>query len=239
MQKSIKKQTADEPFYCLVVIGTSAGGREALEKILSELPANYPAPILIVQHLHPDDGGGFARSLGRKIPLSVVSPCDKQKIDPGNVYIAPADYHMLVERTGNIALSVEEKVKWSRPSIDVLFESAAWAGEEGVVAILLTGSNDDGVKGMLAVRAFGGITIAQDPATAEHPVMPQAAIDAEAAQKVLDLEAISEFLAVIGAGHSLQRKQKSALSDCGAIAAGARALGEIIHASKAKDSNCR
>jgi two-component system chemotaxis response regulator CheB len=195
MQKSTKKEIDNEGPYRVIVIGASAGGREALERILSGLPADYAVPILIAQHLHSDDGGGFARSLGSKIRLSVVSPCDKKKIEPGNVYVAPANYHMLVERTGHTALSIEEKVKWSRPSIDVLFESAAYVWEEKVIAVLLTGSNDDGVEGMRTVRAHGGLTIAQEPATAEHPVMPQAAIDAKTTERVMTLEEISQFLA--------------------------------------------
>ena len=188
----------NERSYRVIVIGASAGGGEVLEKILSGLPADYAVPILIVQHLHPDVGEDFARSLGRKTRLPVVSPCDKQKIEPGKVYVAPANYHMLIERTGHVALSVAEKVKWSRPSIDVLFESAAYAWEEKVIAVLLTGANDDGVEGMRTVKAFGGLTIAQEPATAEHPVMPQAAIDAKVAEKVLTPGDISAFLAAIG-----------------------------------------
>lgn len=179
----------------LIVIGASAGGGVAIGKILSELPADYAVPILIVQHLHPDGGDEFAQSLDRKIRLSVISPCDKQKIAPGKVYIAPPDYHMLIERSGHIALSVEEKVKWSRPSIDVLFESAARALGERVIAILLTGSNDDGAEGMRVVKACGGLSIAQKPASAEYPVMPQAAIDAGVAERVLTIDEISHLLA--------------------------------------------
>ena len=188
----------NERSYRVIVIGASAGGGEVLEKILSGLPADYAVPILIVQHLHPDVGEEFARSLGRKTRLPLVSPCDKQKIEPGKVYVAPANYHMLIERTGHASLSVAEKVKWSRPSIDVLFESAGYAWEEKVIAVLLTGANDDGVEGMRTVKAFGGLTIAQEPATAEYPVMPRAAIDAKVAEKVLTPGDISAFLAAIG-----------------------------------------
>lgn len=195
MQKSIRKEMNPEQSYRVIIIGASAGGGEALGKIFSKLSADYAVPILIVQHLHPDGGDGFAQSLARKMRLSVISPCDKQKIKRGNIYVAPANYHMLLERSGHIALSTDQKVKWSRPSIDVLFESAAHAWDERVIAILLTGSNDDGAEGMRTVRACGGLTVAQKPSTAEHPVMPQAAIDAGAAEKVLTLDEISGFLA--------------------------------------------
>jgi two-component system chemotaxis response regulator CheB len=178
----------------VVVIGASAGGGEALAKILSKLPADYGLPILVVQHLHPRDDGGFAEHLDREIGLTVVAPCDKQKIERGRIYIAPANYHMLVERNGAIALSTEGRVNWSRPSIDVLFESAARAWEEGVIAILLSGANADGAEGMGAVRAAGGVTIAHDPASAQGPVMPQAAIDAGVVDKVMTLEGIWELL---------------------------------------------
>jgi two-component system chemotaxis response regulator CheB len=183
--------------YEVVLIGASAGGGEALAIILSRLPAKFFLPIVIVQHLHASDGGSFAETLSHRSRLTIVVPCDKQKIEPGKVYVAPANYHMLIERTGYISLSVEEKVKWSRPSIDVLFESAAYAMDERVIAILLTGANNDGVEGMRTVRALGGITIAQDPKTAEHPVMPQAAIDKGAAEKILRLDEIAEVLGKI------------------------------------------
>jgi two-component system, chemotaxis family, protein-glutamate methylesterase/glutaminase len=181
-----------------IVIGASAGGGGALVRILAPLPEVYRPAIFIVQHLPADDEGGFARSLHRKTRLPVIEPCDKQTIEPGKIYVAPANYHMLVERTGNIALSVDDKVKWSRPSIDVLFQSAAYAWGEKVIAVLLTGANDDGVEGMRAVMAHGGLTIAQDPATAEYPAMPQSAITSGVAGKVLAPEAIGALLAACG-----------------------------------------
>jgi two-component system, chemotaxis family, protein-glutamate methylesterase/glutaminase len=184
--------------YSFIVIGASAGGGEAFARILSRLPEGYRPAIFIVQHLPADNGGGFARSLHRKCRLPVIEPCDKQKIEPGTIYVAPANYHMLVEQTGNIALSIDAKVKWSRPSIDVLFQSAAYAWREKVIAVLLTGANDDGVEGMRAVMANGGLTVAQDPATAEYQAMPQTAIASGAAGKVLTLEEIAALLADCG-----------------------------------------
>lgn len=184
--------------YKAIVIGGSAGGVEALETILPALPENFGLPILVVQHLHPSDDGSFARHLARASRLPVVEPCDKERIEPGRVYAAPANYHMLVERDGTISLSVDKRVNWSRPSIDVLFESAARAWREAVIAVILSGANADGTEGMRAVKSAGGLTIAQDPAGAGNPVMPRAAIDAGAVAEVLGMEEIGRRLVEIG-----------------------------------------
>jgi two-component system chemotaxis response regulator CheB len=181
-----------------LVIGASAGGGEVLLKILSRLPADYALPILLVQHLHPGDDGGFAEHLDRELELRVVTPSDKQKIESGHVYVAAANYHMLVERNGSIALSTEGRVNWSRPSIDVLFDSAAHAWGEKVIAILLSGASSDGTEGMRTVKALGGLTVVQDPVTAEHPVMPQSAINACVPDRVLPPESIGELLVEAG-----------------------------------------
>lgn len=191
-----------------IVIGGSAGGIEALAAVLSQLPRDCALPVLVVQHLHPGDDGSFARHLARTAPLRVVEPCDKERIEPGCLYPAPANYHMLVEKDGTISLSVDERVNWSRPSIDVLFEAAARAWGENVIAVILSGANADGAEGMRAVKAAGGLTIAQDPASAESPLMPQAAIDAGAADEVLRPEEIGQRLAELAAGscgHSAER----------------------------------
>jgi len=184
--------------YNAVVLGSSAGGFEGLRAILSALSSDFALPVLVVQHLHASDDGSFARHLAGGIPLPVIYPCDKERICCGSVYIAPANYHMAVEREGTIALSVDERLNWSRPSIDVLFESAARAWADAVVAVILSGANADGREGMRAVRAAGGLTIAQDPADAEWPVMPQAAIDAGAVDEVLRLEEIGKRLIELG-----------------------------------------
>ncbi len=194
--KSGAKEGGDD--FRAVVLGASAGGFEAFTGILSILPADFALPILAVQHLHPMDDGQFVSHLGSVSRLIVVTPCDKQRIDRGRVYVAPSNYHMLVERDGSIALSVDERVNWSRPSIDVLFESAARAWGSAVIAIILSGASADGAKGMRAVRTTGGLTIAQDPASAEYPVMPQAAIDAGAVDEILTLEGIGARLAELG-----------------------------------------
>ena len=168
-----------------VVVGGSAGGFEAVAATLGALPPDFPLPVLVVQHLHASDGGRFAEHLGRAIPLPVVEPCDKEPIECGRAYTAPANYHMLVERDGTISLSIDARVNWSRPAIDVLFESAARAWSGKVIAVVLSGANRDGAEGMRAVRAAGGMTFAQNPETAASPTMPQAAIEAGVVDEVL------------------------------------------------------
>jgi two-component system chemotaxis response regulator CheB len=174
----------------LVVIGASWGGLYALMELLGALPTDFPAPIVVVQHRgHDRDDSRLAHVLSRYSTLPVKDADDKEKLEPAHVYVAPADYHVLIEGD-HIALSVDEPVNWSRPSVDVLFESAAAAYGPGVVAILLTGLGHDGAAGIAAVRAAGGVTIVQDPSSAQQPSMPQAGVDAGAAE-VLPLDEIA------------------------------------------------
>ena len=128
----------------------------------------------------------------------MIEPCDKAPILGGRVYTAPANYHLLVEREGTISLSVSEKVNWSRPSIDVLFESAALVWRDALVAVILSGASADGAQGLNAVKAVGGRTIAQDPASAEIPLMPRAAIEAGAVDEVLQPAQIARRLIELG-----------------------------------------
>jgi two-component system chemotaxis response regulator CheB len=162
------------------------------------LPTHYALPILLVQHLHPSDGGAFSQRIARMTSLCVVEPCDKEEIQAGHVYTAPANYHMLMERSGSISLSVDERVNWSRPSIDVLFESGARVMGKSVVGILLSGANADGVEGLRMIRAGGGMTIAQDPESSAMPLMPKSAVTAGVADKVLSADQIGEFLLAVG-----------------------------------------
>jgi two-component system chemotaxis response regulator CheB len=182
-------------------MGGSAGGFKVFSAILSALPLDFSLPVLVVQHLCPGDNGLFTRHLASIVRLPVIEPCDKQWIKKGHVYVAPANYHMLVEQNGTIALSVDDKVNWSRPSIDVFFESAALAFRKRVIAVLLSGANADGAAGMLKIKEAGGLTIVLDPATAEYPVMPQAAIDSGAADEVLAVEEIGLRLVGLGSRH--------------------------------------
>jgi two-component system, chemotaxis family, protein-glutamate methylesterase/glutaminase len=184
-----------------VVIGGSAGSGVVIEEILSHLPCDFPMTVFVVQHLHESDDGSFAEHLGRTCKLEVIVPCDKQPIEKGYVFVAPANYHMLLERNSTIALSVDEKVKWSRPSIDVLFESAARAYGKRLIAIVLSGANDDGAQGMKAVKDYGGIAIVQSPDKAESQVMPRAAIEATNPDYVQDPVDISITLVQLAVAH--------------------------------------
>ncbi|MES9857055.1 MAG: chemotaxis protein CheB [Sedimenticola sp.] len=162
--------------YKAIVIGASAGGMAAITSVLKPLPCNYGIPILMVQHLHHSDRGGFAQTIDTKLALSVCQAADKEQLLAGHVYFAPANYHMLVEHEETLALSVDELVNWSRPSIDVLFESAARIWKQHLVGIILTGANEDGAQGLQRIAQQGGLTIVQNPESAESPEMPSAAM---------------------------------------------------------------
>lgn len=162
----------------VVCIGASWGGLDALRVLLGRVPADVAAPICVVQHRGEDDGVGMlVECLAKACALHVCEAEDKQPLTPGTVYVAPAGYHMLVNEA-HVALSVEDRVRCSRPSVDVLFESAASAHGPHVTAVVLTGANDDGARGARAVRDAGGVVLVQDPDTAERREMPQAALDA-------------------------------------------------------------
>jgi len=178
----------------LIVIGASWGGLAALENVLGALPQDFATPIAIAQHRAADSGsGGLSWVLGRRVSREVCEPGDKDPIEPRRIYVAPPDYHLLVESYG-FALSTDGLVHHARPSIDVLFDSAADVYADRLVAVILTGANDDGAYGMMRVRRRGGVTIAQDPAGAERPEMPVAAIATGAVQRVLPLDEIAPTL---------------------------------------------
>lgn len=181
----------------LAVIGASWGGMDAVGRLVEGLDAGNCLPIVVAQHRSADADATLLRYLDKRSPLPVVEADDKAAIEPGHVYLAPPDYHLFVER-GSFALSTEGAVRFSRPSIDLLFESAADAYGDGVIAIVLTGANDDGCRGVLAVKEAGGVTIAQDPATAERPEMPEGAIGSGAVDLVLAIEDIARHLNGIG-----------------------------------------
>jgi two-component system chemotaxis response regulator CheB len=161
-----------------VVIGASAGAVEALLQILPELPVNYPLPILLVVHLPADRESTLAGLLDSRSWVTVKEAEDKEPLRAGTVYLAPPNYHLLVEPEQILALSSDEAVNFSRPSIDVLFESAADAFGNGLVGVILTGANSDGSVGLQAVHAAGGVAIVQNPQDAAADVMPRAALAA-------------------------------------------------------------
>ena len=182
--------------YSLIVIGASWGGLAALERLLSDLPQDFRTPIVIAQHRAIDSGRGVLSAMiaHRSGRADVFEPGDKEPIEPGKVYMAPADYHLLVE-PDHFALSTEGAVQYSRPSIDVLFDSASDSYRDRLAAVILTGANEDGAYGIQQVRRRGGLTIAQDPRSAERPEMPEAAIATGAVQHVLALDEIAPMLA--------------------------------------------
>jgi two-component system chemotaxis response regulator CheB len=178
----------------VVVIGASWGGLYALMELLGALPTDFASPIVVVQHRAPDaDDSRLASVLTRYSALPVEDADDKQPIEPGKVYLAPADYHLMVEHD-HFELTVDDQVHHSRPSVDVLFQSAADAFGGNVVAVLLTGLGRDGASGLAAVRSAGGCTIVQEPSSAMQGAMPQAAIDAGGAAEVMPLEDIAARL---------------------------------------------
>jgi two-component system, chemotaxis family, protein-glutamate methylesterase/glutaminase len=182
-----------------IVIGTSAGGVEALSVLLPALSRGYHGAVLVVLHLPREHPSLLVDIFGPKCALAVREAADKEPVAPGTIYFAPSDYHLLVDHGPELALSMDAPVNFSRPSIDVLFESAADAYGARAVGVLLTGVNQDGAEGLARIAAAGGFTIAQDPETAERPEMPGAAVRRGAARKVLDLERIGPFLAGLDA----------------------------------------
>jgi two-component system chemotaxis response regulator CheB len=177
----------------LVAVGASWGGLRAVEIVLGALPPGFAAPIVIAQHRKSDSDGMLVRLLDARCALPVCEAEDKQTLDPGVVIVAPADYHLLVE-TGTVALSVDEPLNYSRPSIDILFGSAADAYGEHVAGVVLTGANADGALGLAQIAARGGTAIVQDPETAERREMPEAALWATPEARVLSLEQIAPVL---------------------------------------------
>ncbi|MGH2791065.1 MAG: chemotaxis protein CheB [Actinomycetota bacterium] len=177
----------------LVVVGASWGGLSALKVILEGLPAGFDVPLAIAQHRGTESSEVMVRLLQNHTTLTVVEASDKDAVTAGHVYVAAPDYHLLLE-PGSFALSTEGAVRHSRPSIDVLFESASDAYAERLVGVILTGANDDGSAGLRRIRSGGGVTVVQDPATADRREMPDAAIAAVPDAKVLPLEAIAGFL---------------------------------------------
>lgn len=183
--------------YQAVVIGVSAGGIAALEKILPHFNKDCTLSILIVQHIMADGGNYLVEHFSSCCALPVVGAEDKQIIAPGTIYFAPANYHLLVERQKSLALSIDAKVNYSRPSIDVLFETAAEAYCQKLVGVVLTGANADGAAGLARVKELGGLTVVQSPDTAEVATMPLAAIKSTQVDHVLKLHEIGSFLSIL------------------------------------------
>jgi two-component system, chemotaxis family, protein-glutamate methylesterase/glutaminase len=180
--------------YRIVAIGVSLGGFEALKCLLGGLSPEAPWPLAIVQHRSAGTDGELSGLLQRYSALPVREPEDKEASLPGTAYVAPADYHLLVE-AGSFALSTEAPVLYARPSIDVLFESVAAAYGEAAIGVILTGASADGAAGLARIKQAGGLAVVQDPATAESPTLPNAALAATAVDQILPLGEVGPFLA--------------------------------------------
>lgn len=178
----------------MIAIGASWGGLRAVGTLLAGLSNEIDAAVVVAQHRPADSRRGMLPSLLQTHSARPVSePDDKDAVEPRRVYVAPADYHLLVEE-GRFALSTDARVQFARPSIDVLFQSVADAYRERAIAVVLTGANEDGAAGLAAVKDTGGVAIVQDPGSAERRTMPDAAIDATNADAILPLEEIPGFL---------------------------------------------
>ena len=189
----------------IVVVGASFGGLTALQTLLPALPKNFQAPVVIVQHRSREAGSGLCAFLNKHSLLPVREPEDKETIMPGHVYLAPRDYHLLIDGE-SFALSIEAPVEYARPSIDVLFESAADAYLEKVIGVILTGANADGARGLARIKESGGMCIIEDPATAESKQMPEAALAATQADKILPLAKIAPLLVELCRSPAARRK---------------------------------
>jgi len=181
-----------------VVIGASAGAVQALLKLLPTLPASYPLPVFVVVHVPADRNNMLVPLLQTKCQVVVKEAEDKEPVVGGVVYFAPSDYHLLVETDGSLALSSDEIVNYSRPSIDVLFESAADAYGATLAGVILTGANHDGAAGLKAVMDAGGVGVVEDPTGAYATAMPLAALEACASARTMTLDAIASHLLSLG-----------------------------------------
>jgi two-component system chemotaxis response regulator CheB len=188
-----------EPTIKAVVIGASAGAVQALLTILPALPADYPLPVMVVVHVPADRGNVLVPLFQAKCQVMVKEAEDKEPVVGGVVYFAPSDYHLLVEADGGaLALSSDEMVNYSRPSIDVLFESAADAYGSGLIGVILTGANHDGAAGLKAIVDAGGLAVVEEPVGAYAPTMPLAALDACPTARIMDLGAVTSYLSRLG-----------------------------------------
>ena len=194
--------------YSVVAVGTSWGGLSAMRTLLGGLPEDFPIPIVIVQHRGKDSDQMLSRLLQEATALSVCEIEEKDVLEPGRVHVAPADYHVMLE-PGFASLTIEEPVRFSRPSIDVMFDSAAATYGEHAVGVVLTGANEDGASGLAHIVGRGGRALIQDPKTAEVAIMPQAAIRAVPSAEVLPLARLAPRLVELTREESKPRRTRS------------------------------
>lgn len=183
--------------YEAIVIGVSSGGMAALKYIFSALPAGFSLAIIVVQHVSARSDNQWITLLNDISSLNIKEADEKENIEPGNVYIAPSNYHLLIEKDKSFSLTIDERVNFARPSIDVLFETAAEAYRNKLIGIILTGSNNDGSRGIKRIKEYGGLAIIQDPETAESSYMPSSAMTTIQPDHILPLENIVALLTKI------------------------------------------
>lgn len=188
------------PQFEIVVVGTSTGGLKALQTLLCGLPASFPLPIVIVQHRGKVSDDGLCEFLGELSTMPVTEPEDKEPLLPSHVYLAPRDYHLLIQNSA-FALSVDSPEAFARPSIDVLFESAADAFRERAIAVILTGANRDGANGLAAIKSRGGLTVVENPESAACGEMPAAALQRTQPDWVVPLHEIAPLLCKLTEDH--------------------------------------
>lgn len=193
-REAVSAESPPPAVSALVVIGASQGGVQAVTELLRHLPADFTTPIAVTLHRERSSDSFLASALGRGVAFTVLEATDKAPLAPRHVFVAPADYHLLIER-GHCALSTEPPVRFSRPSIDLLFESAADAYGPALTAIVLTGANDDGARGAVAVVQRHGCVLVQSPDTADTPVMPRAALAAVPAARSGSVVTLAAWLA--------------------------------------------
>lgn len=198
--------------YEIVVVGTSWGGLSALRELVSNLPASFGIPVVLVQHRHRQSDHVLSALLQDRTSLCVCEVEDKAPISRGNVYVAPADYHLLVE-SGYFSLSTDEPVGFSRPSIDVTFTSVADSYGPRAVGVVLTGANADGSRGLRRIAERGGLAFVQEPVTAESPVMPSAALRAVPTARALTISQIATELAKLPVAGAPQHGRDAAVRD--------------------------
>lgn len=192
--KEFSENAWSHMLYEAVVIGTSSGGLAALKTLLPALPPSFRLPIAIVQHIGARSDGFRVDYLGQDSSIVVKEAEDKEPLCTGTAYLAPAGYHLLIEEERIFSLSVDARINYSCPAIDVLFESAAHAYGKSLIGVVLTGGNTDGAKGLKAIKDRGGMAIVQNPHTAETAAMPRAALSLMQADYIIDLKDIAGLL---------------------------------------------
>jgi two-component system chemotaxis response regulator CheB len=196
----VSQPPTSAPAFDVVAVAASAGGLLAINEILSNLPADFPAAILVVQHLDPRHRSLMADILARRTTLKVREAREGDRLAAGTVLVAPPDRHLLLNPDGSVSLSQSELVHFLRPSADLLFESVAASRRERAIALVLSGSGSDGAMGVRAIKKTGGTVIIQDQKTSQFSGMPWAAIQTGTADFILPLEEIAGALRSLCAG---------------------------------------